>query len=134
MLAPRVIPLILTLVLATAALAGDAELDSQASKDVKVQNVALQGDTVSGVVSNTGRHPVRDVQMQITYVWLWNNERHPGTDNPGRTDFYTSPGEIPTGGSQPFTYRPSTPLPHRTDGHFAPSVNVTGFTEVVPAP
>jgi hypothetical protein len=134
MLAPRLIPLILTLVLATAALAGGPEFDSQASKDVKVQNVTLNGDTVSGVVSNVGRHPVRDVQMQITYVWLWNNERHPGTDNPGRTDYYTAPGEIPTGGSQPFTYRPTTPLAHRTDGHFAPSVNVTGFTEVVPAP
>ncbi len=94
----------------------------------------MQGDTVTGVVSNAGRHPVRDVQMQITYVWLWNNERHPGSDNPGRTDIYTLPGEIPTGGSQTFTYRPATPLPHRTDGHFAPSVNVTGFTEVVPAP
>jgi hypothetical protein len=128
----RVMPAVLALIVASAAFAGDDPLDPHASKDVRAQNVTLQGDAVSGTLVNADKHPVRDVQMQITYVWFWNDERHPGTDNPGRTDTYTVPGEIPSGGSQSFTYRPAAPLPHRTDGHFAPSVNVTGFTEIAP--
>jgi hypothetical protein len=124
--------LALALLLARAGVAADNPVDPAAFRSVTVQNVALRGDTVSGVIANTSPHAVRDVQLQITYVWLWKNERHPGTDNPGRTDAYTLPGEIAAGASQPFTYRPQSPLPQRSDGHFEPSVTVVGFTEIIP--
>lgn len=129
------IPLASLLVLAlfaTAAAGSDDELDPKAVSKVTVQNVTLQGDAVSGVVSNTSPHTVRDVKLQITYAWLWKNERHPGTDNPGRTDWYTLAGEIPAGGTMPFTYRPASPLPKRNDGTFEASAKVDSFTEIVP--
>ena len=124
--------MVLPLLVAVAALAGDEQLDPHAFHSVTAQNVALQGDTVSGVLTNTSAHAVRDVQLQITYTWLWKDERHPGTDNPGRTDLYTVPGEITAGGSHPFSYRPQAPLPTRQDGHFEASASVVGFTEIVP--
>ena len=124
--------MVLPLLVAVAALAGDEQLDPHAFHSVTAQNVALQGDAVTGVVKNTSAHAVRDVQLQITYAWLWKDERHPGTDNPGRSDLYTVPGEIAAGASQPFSYRPQAPLPNRHDGHFEPSASVVGFTEIVP--
>jgi hypothetical protein len=129
---PRALPLAWALLLATAALGSDDALDAKAVSKVTAQHVTLQGDAVSGVVANTSTHTVRDVKLQITYGWLWKNERHPGTDNPGRTDWYTLAGEIPAGGSMPFTYRPTSPLPKRRDGTFNASATVVGFTEVVP--
>ena len=132
MLMQRALPLTLALLLGTSALGSDETLDAKAVSKVSAQNVTLQGDTVSGVVVNGSPHTVRDVKLEITYGWLWKNERHPGTDNPGRTDSYTLPGEIPPGGSVPLTYRPSSPLPSRSDGTFTASATVIGFTEVIP--
>jgi hypothetical protein len=125
-------PIALTMLLAAAVTASDQPLDAKAVDKVAVQNVTLQGDEVSGVVANGSPHPVRDVKLQITYGWLWTNERHPGTDNPGRTDYYTVPGDIAPGGSMPFTYRPATPLAKPHDGQFNASANVIGFTEFAP--
>ena len=51
-------------------------------------------------------------------------------ESPGRTAVYTVPGEIPPGGQLPFTYRPDTPLPQRTDGRFETSVSVVGLEQV----
>ena len=126
--------MVLWLLVAGVALASDVELDPHAFRSVTVENVALQGDTVTGVVANTSAHGVRDVQLEITYGWLWKNERHPGTDNPGRTDLYTLPGEISAGGSKPFSYRPQSPLQNRSDGTFVPSAAVVGYTEIIPPP
>ena len=122
----------MAVLLASAALGSDDTLDARAVSKVSARNVTLQGDAVSGVIANDSPHAVRDVKLEITYGWLWKNERHPGTDNPGRTDLYTLAGEIPAGGSMPFTYRPSSPLPTRSDGTFNASASVIGFTEVVP--
>lgn len=122
----------MAVLLASAALGSDETLDARAVSKVSARNVTLQGDAVSGVIANDSPHAVRDVKLEITYGWLWKNERHPGTDNPGRTDLYTLTGEIPAGGSMPFTYRPSSPLPTRSDGTFNASASVIGFTEVVP--
>ena len=128
----RTLPVALVLLLAAAATASDQPLDAKAVGQVTVQNVTLQGDAVSGVIANGSPQLVRNVNLQITYAWLWNNERHPGTDNPGRTDYYTLTGDIPPGGSMPFTYRPATPLAKRNDGQFNASASVNGFTEIEP--
>jgi hypothetical protein len=73
---------------------------------------------------------VHDVRLLIRYTWHWNNERHPGEDNPGRAEFSVVPLEIPPGGSVPFGHDASPPLPARSDGHFTTAVEVMGFTEV----
>lgn len=126
------IPLALALFggLATAVLAADAALDAEAVAAVTPHSVNMQGDAVSGVLESTSRYTVSAVRLQITYGWLWDDERHPGSGNPGRTDYYTVMGEIPPGGSLPFTYQPASPLSRRPGGHFVPSVSVVSLTEV----
>jgi hypothetical protein len=105
----------------------------QMSRLVEVQDVRASGDTVSGTVVNASGKPVRDVQLLVKYVWLWNDERHPGNDSPGRADYYTLPGELAPGERRDFTYRPDEPLPHRRDGRFNPTVQVSGAMEVTPS-
>ena len=123
---------VLVVALASAAAATDAAFDAALGSDVVTQNVSLNDDAVSGTVVNRSKRPLREVRLQITYAWMWNDEYHPGSDAPGRTEYYTLAAEIPPGGSAPFTYRPNTPLPTRKDGRFIPSVSVVGVTEVVP--
>jgi hypothetical protein len=101
-----------------------------ASRVLGLADVKVKAGTVSGVLVNKSPHPIREVQLLIDHVWFWNDERHPGEDNPGRSDYYTVHGEVPLHGSLPFTYHPSPPLPRRGDGHFGTSVQVVGFVEV----
>ena len=122
------------LALASAAVATEPALDAAVGSEVIAQNVSLKEDAVSGTVVNRSSRALSEVRLQISYVWMWNDEYHPGSDAPGRTEYYTLSAQIPPGGSAPFTYRPSAPLPARTDGRFIPSVSVVGVTEVVPLP
>ena len=75
---------------------------------------------------------MRDVQLLISYQWLWENETHPGEGGPGRAVFYTVNQEIPPGGQVPFAYRPEAPLSERSDGRYTTNVSVAGFTEITP--
>ncbi len=102
----------------------------EAARALSVRDVRLRGDAVSGVLANESSSPVGDVGLLIRYTWFWNNERHPGGNNPGRADFYRVNGPIPPGASVPFTYRAPEPLPQRSDGHFGPVVEVVSFTEL----
>ena len=106
------------------AIVSEPQVNSVTVKDVRANN-----GVVSGVVVNNSPHMVRDVKLLIRNAWLWNNERHPGAVSPGKTEFFTVRGDIPAGGSQPFTYRTS-PLPQRSDGRCTTSAEVVGFTQV----
>jgi hypothetical protein len=101
-------------------------------KIVEVRDVRVQPDEVSGVLVNLSSNAVRNVQVRIVRSWLWKNERHPGEDedNPGRSAVYAVPGEIPPGGRLPFTYRPDSAAPRRSDGSFETSVSVVGLEQV----
>jgi hypothetical protein len=96
---------------------------------VSVADLTTRDGTVSGVLTNKSPRVVRDVKLLIRQTWLWNDERHPGKDAPGRSDFYTVPDPIPPGGSARFSYS-GAPLPRRSDGRFRSSVDVVGLTEV----
>ena len=104
----------------------------EASRVLVLSNVSAQEGVVSGEIRNNSSNIVRDVQLLIRYEWLWRNEFHPGTDDPGSSVYYNVPGEIPPGGTARFQYTPNPPLPKRTDGSFQISVSVAGFTEVIP--
>lgn len=101
-------------------------------KIVEVRDVRAQPDEVSGVLVNLSSNPVRNVQVQINRSWLWKDERHPGADkdNPGRSVVYAVPGDIPPGGRLPFTYRPDSALPQRSDGSFETSVSVVSLEQI----
>src|SRR5207344_2363116 len=106
----------------------------QAGSVLGVEKVAAQSDgTVTGEIRNNSKNTVRDVQLFIRYTWLWSNEFHPGKDSPSAAFYPTISGEIAPGGSLPFKFTPSPPLPKRSGGKFAqPTVSVAGFTQVIP--
>ncbi|GBD26884.1 hypothetical protein HRbin30_02226 [bacterium HR30] len=95
-----------------------------------VRDVRVEGDTVRATLVNHAPRRLTDVRLLIRHSWLWNNERNPGSDNPGRTDTYTLPDEIPAGGTYSLVYKIVPPLPRRSDGRFVTTVEVIGFTEV----
>ena len=103
---------------------------SEAAQMVVVQDVRVHDGVVSGSMLNNSTRVLRDVKLLIRHQWLWRNERNPGTDNPGRADFYTVVGDLPAGGRVPFEYTITPPLPDRSDGTFRTTVEVVGFTEV----
>ena len=107
-------------------------VQSHLERIVAVRDVQASPDQVSGVLVNLSSKVIHDVRVLITRSWMWTDERHPGPaeDNPGRAAIYAVPGEIPPGGQLPFTYRPDTPLPQRSDGRFRTSVSVASLEQV----
>jgi hypothetical protein len=105
----------------------------QADSVLRIENVAAQPDgSVSGVIRNNSKNTVRDVQLFVRSTFLWKNEFHPGKESPSVASYPTISGEIAPGGSLPFKFMPSPPLPKRTDGRFErPSVSIAGFTQVI---
>lgn len=103
--------------------------DEQSSAEVR--QLFSEGRTVSGVVANTSPAPLRDVRLLLRCNWLWKNEFHPGNAGPGTAAYLTIPTEIPPGEAARFEM-PACSGGSRGDGRFEPSVEVVGFTEVLP--
>jgi hypothetical protein len=114
------------------AIAATLITQDQTSQAVSIRNLTVKDDVVSGELVNNSSRTLRDVQLLIRYTWLWNNELHPGQDDLSDAVYYTAEGDIPPGGTKPFTYERPTPLPSRTDGHFEVAVSVAGFAEIIP--
>jgi hypothetical protein len=95
-----------------------------------LRNVSITKGEISGEVVNNLSDTLRDVVLEIKYSWRWTNEFHPGTDDPGRTDYYNLVQEIAPGGSARFDYKPSPPLKERGDGAFVIDVKIAGFERV----
>lgn len=114
----------MTVIAATPQLAEKAD-------DLVLKNVKSGKDgEVSGEVANTSKQRVRDVELQILYSWRWQDEFHPGKDDPGRAVYVTVDREIAPDQSATFNYKPSPPVPVRKDGYFDIVVKVVGFTRV----
>ena len=126
----RVIFGVLVWVSAVEIQAADVNISDQQPQAVTIRNVKVQ-DGVSGEVVNSSPNVIRDVQLLIRYTWLWKNEMKPGEDNRSDAVFYSVEGEIPPGGSKPFTYRPSSAMKEDA-GRYEVSVKVAGFTQLVP--
>ena len=101
----------------------------EAAQVVLVQDVRTDAGAVSGTIANNSSRPVRDVQLLVRQSWLWNDERHPGSDPPGRTLTYVVNEPVAAHATRTFRYE-LPPLPQRDDGHFDTRVVVGGFTEV----
>ena len=127
----------LMMVLAGAVRADDVRVDAdrvvppeRLAQDVAIRDVRTSEGVVTGTVVNRSQTTVRDVRLTIRHKWLWNDEFHPGTDDPSRADIVTVPGPIPPGGQQDFTSRAASELPDRRDGHFETDVSVASVVEV----
>ncbi|HEY1373021.1 MAG TPA: hypothetical protein VGH50_11175 [Candidatus Binatia bacterium] len=112
--------------------AAEVTISDQQPQAIAVRNLKVQDGSVSGEIVNSSPNVVREVQLLIRYTYLWKNEMKPGEDNRSDAVFYNVEGEIPAGGSKPFTYRPSSPMKEDT-GRYALSITVAGFTQLIPA-
>jgi hypothetical protein len=122
---------ILSLPLHGATAASPVVPSSEAAQTIAINDLTVHEGSVSGTVVNKSSATVRGVQLLLRQTWLWNNERHPGTDSPGRTLPFTFGGDVAPNASAPFTFQ-TPPLPQRSDGRFVTTMDVTGFTEVGP--
>jgi hypothetical protein len=106
----------------------------QAGSVLAIEKAAAQADgTVTGEIRNNSKNTVRDVQLFIRYTFLWKDEFHPGKESPSAAFYPTISGDIAPGGSLPFKFTPTPPLPKRADGRFErPSVSIAGFTQLIP--
>jgi hypothetical protein len=106
-------------------------LQEDVGRVASVRNImSTEGGEVSGELVNNTKQTLRDVQLQIVYSWRWNNEYHPGKDDPGRAAYYVLDREIPPGQTVRFNYRPSPPFASRDDGEFDITVKIVGFAQV----
>jgi hypothetical protein len=112
--------------------AAQVNISDQPPQAITVRNVSVKDGVVSGEVVNSSPRTIRDVQLLIRFTWLWSNERHPGEDSRGDAVYQTVEGEIPAGGSKPFTYRSSSKASEGA-GRYEVSVKVAGYTELIPA-
>ena len=102
-----------------------ARLQSQAT----VEDILYAPDHVSGQIINHGNKRLDNVQILVTYAWLWSDDRRTDEDAPGWSEFHTLAGAIAPNGSVAFSF-PHQPLQaQRDDGHFLSSVRIVGFTE-----
>ena len=101
------------------------------TRTLTIENVTVKDGTVSGQIHNLSPNTLRDVQLYIRDIWLWDNEFHPGNNDPSTSVVYTVPQEIPPGGRGSFTFSPSSALPKASGGRFVTQVSPAGYTEVI---
>jgi hypothetical protein len=106
--------------------------EKEIARIVVLEQVAVQDGVVQGLVRNTSNHALADVQLFIRYTWLWDDERNPGTPDPGTSTYHTLKETIQPNSTVKFVYKPSPPLSTFSGGRFDTSVKVAGFTEIIP--
>jgi hypothetical protein len=107
-----------------------SQLKETAEHVIGLKNLKVADGQVSGELLNNSQQGVFGIELQILHSWRWNNDFRPGSDDPGRVDYFTVDKEIAPRQSVPFNYKPSPPLPVRKDGYFETSVKVIGFTKI----
>ncbi len=122
---------ILSLPLHGATAAAAVVPSSEAAQTIVINDLTVRDGSVSGTVVNKSSATVRGVELLLRQTWLWNNERHPGTDSPGRTLPFTLRGDVAPNASAPFTFQ-TPPLDQRSDGRFVTTMDVISFSEVGP--
>ena len=106
------------------------QLQEKADYVLALQNIVIRDGDVSGELVNKSQQGVYGVELQVLYSWRWNNDFHPGRDDPGRAEYFKIDKEISPGQRVPFVHKPSPPLPERKDGVFDISVKVISFTKI----
>jgi hypothetical protein len=107
-----------------------SQLKETADQVLALEKISIQDGEVSGELLNRSSQGVYGVDLQVLYSWRWNNDFHPGRDDPGRAEYFRIEKEISPGQRVPFVHKPSPPLPARKDGTFDISIKVIGFTRI----
>jgi hypothetical protein len=104
---------------------------SAAASELELAGLRIGRDgSIAGTLVNRGDNTIEDVDLLVSHTWSWNDEYHPGEDNPGRASHLRVAGAIPARGSLPFSYAPDPPLIERPDGSFKTTAGVQSFKEV----
>ena len=106
------------------------QLKETADQVLTLDKIAIRDGEVSGELVNKSPQGVYGVELQVLYSWRWNNDFHPGRDDPGRAEYFKIEREIPPGQRVPFVHKPSPPLPVRKDGTFDISIKVISFSKI----
>jgi hypothetical protein len=107
-----------------------SQLKETADQVLTLEKIAIRDGEVSGELVNRSSQGVYGVDLQVLYSWRWNNDFHPGRDDPGRAEYFRIEKEISPGQRVPFVHTPSPPLPARKDGTFDISIKVISFTRI----
>jgi hypothetical protein len=107
-----------------------SQLKETADQVLTLERIAITDREVSGELVNRSSQGVYGVELQVLYSWRWNNDFHPGRDDPGRAEYFTIEKEISPGQRVAFVHTPSPPLPARKDGTFDISIKVIAFTRI----
>jgi hypothetical protein len=107
-----------------------SQLKETADQVLALEKIAISDGEVSGELVNRSSQGVHGVELQVLYSWRWNNDFHPGRDDPGRAEYFKIDKEISPGQRVPFVHKPSPPLPARKDGTFDINIKVISFTRI----
>jgi hypothetical protein len=105
-------------------------LKETADQVLILEKITIRDGEVSGELVNRSPQGVYGVELQVLYSWRWNNDFHPGRDDPGRAEYFKIEREISPGQRVPFVHQPSPPLPVRKDGTFDITIKVISFTKI----
>ncbi len=113
------------------ALAQDVRTREEAARILEIEKATVTDSTVSGDVVNRSRNIVRDVELSIRHIRLWDRETKPDTNDSSTSAYYKLEKDIPPGSRVPFTYQPAIPLPKMAGGHFVTTVAIGGLAELI---
>lgn len=118
------------LVAAVCTASADTVVSAPAAQNaVAVENLQVDNGAINGEIVNHTQHRLEQVELSVTYNWLWRNEHQPGDNNPGWVTQFSVPVTLAPGERHAFHYAPEQPLPARDDGWFTPSVGVVSYME-----
>lgn len=104
-------------------------IEPAAAQNVVIEGLKVTEGAVSGTIVNQSSVALQAVRLNLSQTFLWDTDRKPTGESPGRTLQFEVAGEIPPKASAPFNYE-IPPLQPRTDGRYVSSMSVTSFTEI----
>lgn len=103
---------------------------AQVSEKVTIQNLRQEGAAIRGeIVNHTGKR-LEDVQVLISFNWLWRNEFAPGPESPGWASSMVLAEPLSPNETREFAYAPVPSVTSRVDGKIQPAADVVRFTEI----
>ncbi len=109
--------------------AADVVQGSQLSATTTVEDVVDSAERMSGRISNHGQQRIDNVQLLVSYAWLWNDDRRSDDASPGWAEFHTLPIALAAGETASFSFAHEHSRPARDDGQLLTTVKVVGLTE-----
>lgn len=119
--------------LCTSPISAETVLTTQNAVEVSVTNVQVAGARLQGEIHNQTDATLIGAELLVRHRWLWADELHPGTDDPGWVEIHPVNVTIPAGGTAPFSLQLSRVAPQRSDGTFQIEVSAHRFA-TIPSP